>query len=212
MRKLGTTAYRGRNVREAAGYIRGPLHPDLGDRLHVIWYDHFNKLRFTTKPNKPQNMFDNTTFALPEIPPVKPFSGYPLIQQVATGVPAVCDAIVRESESWPRLIAAVRALEESECRVPPDVRRADAVSPNWKPMAMGPWNSEGTGGLANIMVYLRQVRRSAGVRDIPNLVDINLRHHMLQVLYAHNHFQFDFLSYLANFPSCLVSGTPTSGT
>ena len=71
MRKLGTVAPRRRNVKEAAGYIRGRLHQDLGARLHVIWYDHFNKLCFTTKPNKPQNMFDNTTFALLEIPPLK---------------------------------------------------------------------------------------------------------------------------------------------
>ena len=110
------------------------------------------------------------------------------------------DAIILESESWPRLIAAIQALEESECHVPLDVRRADAVSPNWKPMAMGPWNCGGTGGLANILMYLRRVQRSAGVQNIPILVDMNLHQRMLKLLYAHKHFQLDFHSYLASLP------------
>ena len=61
-------------------------------------------------------------------------------------------------------------------------------------MTMGPRNCGGTGGLANILVYLRRLQRSAGVRDIPILVDINLLQRMLKLLYAHNHCQLDLHS------------------
>ena len=80
MQKLGITAPRVRDVKEVAGDLRGQQHEHLRPLPHVIWYNNLNNLCFTTNPNNPPNLFDNTAFALLEIPAFKRFPGYPPIQ------------------------------------------------------------------------------------------------------------------------------------
>ena len=159
----------------------------LRSRVPIVWWDNFNKQRYSRDPNKDQDQCINgAVMAVTGVDRdiAKGWAGWLKLRQIGMKFDDVTDFLVREQKSFTNDIRSLqlKSLTFDDGRVPCDLRRTGVSSAPWYTFAVSTDDVSSAPGL------VAALRRLDGMKDALTdiaavLCDVNVYYRIVKCTY-----------------------------